>query len=299
MVMLHRIFSTLALSLVSHSITVFYARTFVWKDLYPPVACRNFLSHYYNKNGSEQVLKTILIYLTLRYGSCSCPRLLPEVVFSPAALLMVIMAIPQLYRRPSFRRWRVLLGPLTPLLAIQQTVRASSSLLLFPSILLVLVSLTAFVVVRPDNDQVIELLLECWDDHVGGLLVSFVRRTDDDDDDDKKQSLSSHWLRTTLVAPTRRRQLHGRLAACNTLLAVYILVLSSSSSSSSSSSNAPHQQELLFLSRTSTHSSSSSSSTITTMPEPRPPGSLLAAADDGGVLVSAGTAAPLLSLIHI
>ena len=168
----------------SHLLTVFYAKRFVWNDLYPPTSgiecCRTMRQHF-QKVDAETRLKVLLIFLVLHFGCKLQVRHVHLVTF--------LLAIPQLYRLRMLRDIRVILGPLTPLLSIQNVIREQTA----ATILSLMLSLTAFVVLRPDNTQVLDLLLTRVKPNLDICKV--------------------------LESPNSRRKLHGSLAFCNTLVA--------------------------------------------------------------------------------
>ncbi|KAL7576566.1 hypothetical protein ACA910_018059 [Epithemia clementina (nom. ined.)] len=166
-------------AVVAHLLTIFYARRFVWQDLAHPLILPNV----------ESQLKSLLIFLSLHFGACWHVH--------QVHLVTLLLAIPQLYRLPMLRDFRVILGPLTPLLAVMNVIQEQSTVTLTSLAL----SLTGFVILRPDNTQVLDLLLRAVHPSAG--------------------------IHKFLASANRRRKLHGVLAMCNTAVAAMALVASS------------------------------------------------------------------------
>lgn len=210
-----RSFQIVANVFVSHVLTIFYGRRFVWQDLktflreiYRPnlLVVTTRCVEYYQNQTWETLLKFALIYITLQYS--------PLLQVHQVHAFTVLLAIPQLYRRSEFRQLRVILGPLTPVLAVRNVLQEPS----VATVTCVTICLAAFVVLRPDNTQVLDLVLPKAASPVG--VTPTIRWY--------------QWLRS----PFHRRQWHGALAACNTAVAFLAIALHSTSTAATSTTTA-------------------------------------------------------------
>jgi hypothetical protein len=176
--MLARICISLVLT---HVLTVFYASAFQWSDLSKMFEW-NVLGTYYTKN--VMIGKAIACFI------CLLGSVLGRISTLIGSTLSVLVAVPQLYRSKSAlgQRVRVVLGPLVPILAVNNWVECPDNPLTVAS---AVVSFLAFVVFRPDNTAV----LHCFGMDKG-------------------------------VTSKYRRRIHGILAACNTVLAALVMVSS-------------------------------------------------------------------------
>ena len=172
-------------ALAVHLLIVFYARDFVWDDLAPKQAVEKFSSYYHqNYTSCCKWLVSYVVMATCRCGLVSTHQ---------GQLLIVLQAIPQLVRSKGVRsqQLRVVMGPLTPMLAINNLCRNCQTPI---CALQCLTCFLAFVVLRPDNTSVLDL--------VG----------------------CSEALQPYLGEYKMRRKLHGTFAACNAALAFLSLM---------------------------------------------------------------------------
>jgi hypothetical protein len=175
--MLARICISLVLT---HILTVFYASSFQWSDLSKMFEWNSLLGTYYTKN--VMVGKAVACFI------CILCSVLGRISTLLGSTMSVLVAVPQLYRSKGAlgQRVRVVLGPLSPILAVNNLVWCPDNPLTVAS---AAVSFLAFVVFRPDNTAV----LQCFGMDRG-------------------------------VTSKYRRRIHGILAACNTVLAALVMV---------------------------------------------------------------------------
>lgn len=165
-------------TVATHAVVIFYAKKFQWRDL---ASASRQLSRY---DSQLTILKAslclVLTWVCLK-GLISSDT---------GAKGTVVLALPQLYRMKgnNSQQWRATLGPLTPILAI-------NNVCMEPSIVTIVaggVCFAAFIVLRPDNTAALDLF----------------------------------WL--PMISPfgdsKRRRRLHGSLAACNAIIALATII---------------------------------------------------------------------------
>ena len=177
-------------ALLTHLVVVFYAKQFEWSDLQAANLRRNVCS-YYNTSQST-CFKALVCGCSIglcRHGWISVER---------GRLLILVLAIPQLYRFQGLRsqQLRIVMGPLTPILALHNTMQSPADL---ANISMATACLLAFVILRPDNTAVLDLLLRLF----------------------PKACLGQ----TFLSEAKTRRQFHGILAACNATLALTMVLI--------------------------------------------------------------------------
>ncbi|CAB9508527.1 expressed unknown protein [Seminavis robusta] len=176
--------STVLAAFTSHLIVVFYNRKFQWHQ-FLALKVDDKVSIYAD---TDAAVKFSLCSLLL----CICFRG-DSITAEIGAMLCVVLSVPQLKRGKG--QWnqkvRVVLGPLTPILAVNGLVSEPLSVGTWS---LAIVSFLAFVLLRPDNDQVLDLMHDC--------------------------SLLPLWIYDILKPCANRRRWHGRLAACNALVAL-------------------------------------------------------------------------------
>ena len=170
-----------------HLLIVFYSKDFVWDDLTPKLAIEKSKA-YYHQNPCVHWKFWVcgLAMVMCRSGWVSMLQ---------GQLLMLLLALPQLYRakgEPS-RQLRVILGPLTPILSVNNLLQSCC----VASVVQFIICFLAFVVFRPDNTSVLGL---CW------------RRTED-------EALPPYVGESKI-----RRRLHGSLAAGNAAVCLVSLV---------------------------------------------------------------------------
>jgi hypothetical protein len=180
---------------LGHLIVIFYGRAFRWHHFvhaFPSMT----------RGGSEKApfyadvatavkfwLSSLLLWVCLGDGLLTAQM---------GAILSLLLSVPQLIRANGLwhQKLRVVLGPLTPILAFNGLLREHS----IGSVTMAIVSFLAFVVLRPDNDEVLKLLYNCH------LIPSYIY-----------EGTRARAIRT---------RLHGTLAAVNALLAfVFGIVL--------------------------------------------------------------------------
>lgn len=177
-------------ALLTHIAIVFYAREFIWDDLRLANAATK-CSEFYRQSPSTCV-KAMACGGLITFCRCGF------VSIHRGHLLMTTLAVPQLYRTKGKRsqKLRVVLGPLTPILATNNFVRNYESVV--PLIQFVM-CLLAFAALRPDNTAVLDLCREGW---FAGWFEPFLNLD------------SKTW-----------RKLHGMLAACNAAFSFLSLLL--------------------------------------------------------------------------
>jgi hypothetical protein len=195
--------------LITHSVMIFYAKTFQWSHLSWTELWHvdNTSWRQYSLYDSPTSLKAILCFVVT--GSC----LNSAVSSNTGALMTVLLALPQLYRIKGrlHQEVRVVLGPLTPILAVNNVCAEGS----FPTILATLVSFAAFVIMRPDNTAVLDILLhESW----------FADQVATPSDSDYKATWPFRFFQYLQVRNNRRKW-HGILAAFNATIAFSSLLL--------------------------------------------------------------------------
>ena len=170
-----------------HLLVVFYAKDFVWDDLTPKLASEKSFA-YYHQNPCVQ-FKFCVCGLAMVLCRCGW------VSMHQGQLLTLLLALPQLYRAKGelHRQLRVILGPLTPILSVNNLFQSCC----VTSVVQFIICLLAFVVLRPDNTSVLDL---CW------------RRTED-------EALPPYVGESKI-----RRRLHGSLAAGNAAVCLVSLV---------------------------------------------------------------------------
>ena len=174
-----------------HLLIVFYSKRFAWTDLHPVQIVTNAPGYYKNKKNVENVLKAMVCTILIaacQSGLISCLR---------SRILVIVLSLPQLFRRKGrgFQRLRVILGPLTPILACHNLFCAPQHT---SNTCMAITSFLAFVVMRPDNTTVLEILID-------GLRWSEIKRL-------HKVSL--------------RSKIHGILAGCNFAVAGIACIVS-------------------------------------------------------------------------
>ena len=127
-----------------HLLIVFYSKDFVWDDLTPKLAIEKSKA-YYHQNPCVHWKFWVcgLAMVMCRSGWVSMLQ---------GQLLMLLLALPQLYRakgEPS-RQLRVILGPLTPILSVNNLLQSCC----VASVVQFIICFLAFVVFRPDNTSV-------------------------------------------------------------------------------------------------------------------------------------------------
>jgi hypothetical protein len=175
-------------SWMAHLIIIFYGRAFRWYhfvDAFPST----------KRGGSEKASIYADVATTLKFWVCSLLLwvCLGEglLTVERGAILSFLLAVPQLRRANGVwhQKLRVILGPLTPILAFHGLLKERS----IGTVTMAIVSFLAFVVLRPDNNEVLNLLYNCH------LIPSRI--------------YDGARARTT------RTRLHGILSAVNALLA--------------------------------------------------------------------------------
>jgi hypothetical protein len=180
-------------------LTLFYVKTFHWSDL----SLANSLSFWEQYQNTTAVFKTLLSFTPL------CKNVSPDA----GAILIVVLAIPQLYRFKGriSQQLRVVLGPLTPLVAASNLVKDPLSVATIAGFV---VSFAAFVVFRPDNTIVFDLF---WKEEASFAVYV-------DHHDPNINNNDSKLIAVTYLDGNRRRKIHGMLAASNTILALIAAV---------------------------------------------------------------------------
>lgn len=175
----------------THLLIVFYAKQFEPRDLCLAYAVRN-ATDYYTRN-------TVTCLKALACGCLMAACRLKLLSVENGHLIIVLLSFPQLYRFKgrTNQQLRVVLGPLSPILAANGVALRPRDLL---TIAMALLSFAAFVVFRPDNTVVLD--------------ISF-----------KALPVPSCWVAGVNQAKSRRK-LHSFLAVCNAGLA-FISVVSS------------------------------------------------------------------------
>lgn len=165
-----------ALFAIAHLTTVFYARSFRWSDWYS-FSCKIYA------NDSIAITKFLLLALCLEIVTTF------KISSLEGSALTTVLAFPQLYRQAGERNrnLRIVLGPLTPFLAINNILQ-DPSLVTTASLV---VCVIAFVILRPDNTTVLDLFLP-----------------------------NCQFLRGS----KNRRKLHGYLAATNSFMAAFVVL---------------------------------------------------------------------------
>jgi hypothetical protein len=195
--------------LMTHILMIFYAKTFQWSHLSWTELWQvdNKFWRQYSRCDSPTSLKAILCFVVT--GSC----LNSAVSANTGALMTVLLALPQLYRIKGrfHQEMRVVLGPLTPILAANNVCMAGSLL----TILAMLVSCAAFVILRPDNTAVLDVFLkESW----------FAEQEATPSNSDYKATWPLRFFRY-FQSRKHRRKWHGILAASNATLALSSILL--------------------------------------------------------------------------
>lgn len=133
------------------------------------------------------------------------------------AVGMVLLALPQLYRANGrfHQQLRVTLGPLTPILALNNLLIEPNSLALLSAVTCIL----AFVVLRPDNTAVLDLFLPFFE----SKTVAAARVTTTTSAIENFNMFASLQVQS-LMDHTTRRKAHGTLAAFNTAVAMFAVI---------------------------------------------------------------------------
>lgn len=166
-------------TLLTHLTTIFYSRTFQWRDFVDfSVQQEKLLLLYRSKSTKIKAALSFFVLMICIHGLITSEM---------GAVLTTILAVPQLVRVQGSvnREFRVLMGPLTPILAFNNLHHRISIATIAPFI----VSFVAFVVLRPDNTEVLDLFL----------------------------SKETEFQLTSKI----RRRLHGLLASVNALIAFW------------------------------------------------------------------------------
>lgn len=184
-------------AVATHVVTTFYSKTFQWRDLTSEHHLGIIRELYSSRTTLLKALSCyFLIWLCLNTNAVR-----PQT----GSLLTLLLALPQLYRSqgPTSRQMRVVLGPLTPILAVNNVCLKPC----LGSAAMVSVSFAAFVVLRPDNTTVLDLF---WPPS------NF---------SEEAQLLPPKLYHSILANGNQRRQLHGLLAACNVAMALHLRIL--------------------------------------------------------------------------
>jgi len=172
----------IAAAMASHFLAVFYAKQFQWKDLLLPVQGLRMYGDF-----TTSVKAIVCCWLVYR---CQLGHISSQV----GAFASVALAIPQLVRWKGRKHQQIrsVLGPVAPILAANNAINGAS----YATSASAFLSALAFVILRPDNTAVLDLLLK-W-------LQS--RPTEED------TCAIVAYLHNT----KNRRKTHGILAACHT-----------------------------------------------------------------------------------
>jgi hypothetical protein len=183
------ILSRLWISLVlTHALTVFYSSSFQLLD-FSKLFDRSSLATYYARN--------VIVAKAIASFSCIFCSMQGKITTLDGSILTVLLAIPQLYRSKSVlgQRLRVILGPVTPVLAVNNVLmvdwKKQQQQQIPLTVASAIVSFLAFGVIRPDNTAVLECL-----------------------------GIAHHVVIDTKF----RRRFHGILAASNTFLALVLIL---------------------------------------------------------------------------
>jgi hypothetical protein len=201
--MLARIIISLFLA---HVITVFYASSFQWTDLAQLLERKLLQKTYCGANNNMSVVVVVVKAATCFF--CIFCSLCGQISARSGSVLTVLLAVPQLCRGRGVlsQRVRVVLGPVTPILAVNNDWWRPDDPLTVASMI---IAFLAFVVFRPDNTAVLQPCCR--------FLGRRLMLPDDSSTDD-----------CGVLDGKKRRRIHGILAAGNTLLVILSLVSSSS-----------------------------------------------------------------------
>jgi hypothetical protein len=189
--------------LLAHVITVFYASSFQWTDLAQLLERQSLRKTYC---GANKYVSVVVVVKATTCFICIFCSLCGQISARSGSVLTVLLAVPQLYRGRGVlsQRVRVVLGPVAPILAVNNVWwRPNDPLTLASAI----IAFLAFVVFRPDNTAMMQPCCR--------LLGRWPMLPDDWANDD-----------CGLLDGKKRRRIHGILAAGHTLLAVLSLVSS-------------------------------------------------------------------------
>ena len=193
---------TLLSGVVTHIMVTFYEKTFQWSD-FSAIELRRSLIHDSRSRRTSFRIKYFVCFVV--NWLCLSSR----VSYFSGSFATVVMSLPQLYRAKG--RWhqqiRVVLGPLTPILAVNNVSREPNNFLTLASLC---TCILAFGLLRPDNTAVLDLCCQFYSEKL--MMTVGV--------DKDCVSLVIEYLEES----KNRRKAHGMLAALNSILALFSII---------------------------------------------------------------------------